>query len=133
MGNHFGVVSRKKEESVRLTRAIDTLNLAPMRYQYAPEWANYVSNAERRMRQTLERTQPDDLNGDMFDAEIDAVAMIAKAHAAQQHTEHLDLLWAQVRRLNGDLSKKRSLREDLAASLAALEEEISRWKNKGRE
>lgn len=107
--------SRPREKEFPLK--IDVLNYSPAAYQAPCEWTAFLGSVEGYMKKVLNRTSPDDLNGDMFDSLIEAAVREVRTAALQQKTEHLHMIHHNQKVLLGELAEVRTLRRDLDGAL----------------
>lgn len=95
----------------------DVLNYSPAAYQIPRAWTAFLGSVEGEMKKALDRTSPDDLNGDMFDSLIEAAALEVRTAALRQKTEHLHTIRHNQKVLLGELAEVRVLRRDLNGAL----------------
>lgn len=114
---------RQAEKSFPLQ--IDVLNYSPQDYQALATWTAFLDSIEGRMREVLDRTSPDELNSDMFDALIEAAAREACTDALRQKTEHINTIRHTQKALLGDLAEMRALRQDLDGALEEVLHQLS--------
>ena len=101
----------------------------PVDYLLPSSFCIYVGGFPQRVKSILAATRPDELNGDILDAEIQAVVLGAEHALLSQRQEHLDSSslirsrnQAFLLEVESQLHTVEAQMEDLRAALAALDE-----------
>jgi len=97
-----------------------------MQMEYVPSerWNWYLTGAGWRFRRGIAKARPDARCAGLFDREIEAQAVLMKAHAQNQKHVHLALLRYQAEQQQGCKAELEQWLQDLRQELKTLELEL---------
>ncbi|MBR3299298.1 MAG: hypothetical protein IKI64_08845 [Clostridia bacterium] len=122
---------RGRIRSKYLDAFFNVLNYVPVDYGISASWLAYLRTAYAHYEYVLKRTAPDDLNANMFDAEIEAHVAYERRLADEQKANHFHVIRHHERLVRGELDRAVKLISDLESDLNSIDAMIENLKKGG--